>query len=120
MLQLFRSCLMGDTCLFCLEETTQENVVILVDFTTYAEVPCNCRLYSHVGCWMSYYMSKGGFECPICHSRIVTSPPHQAVTVRIVQVPPEDYRCPRIVRILVCISPLFFFIMLGLIYIYHK
>lgn len=110
---------MGDSCLFCLEETSQDNLVILVDFTTYADVPCSCRLYSHVGCWMSYYMSKGGFECPICHSKIVVAPSiePQQVIVRIVEAPPEEYRCSRTTRMAILITPLVSLILLVALYL---
>ena len=115
---------MGDTCLFCLEETSQDNIVILVDFTTYAEVPCSCRLHSHVGCWMSYYMSKGGFECPICHSRIIITPTvprprqMQAIIVRVNDDSFDQSYCRRgRIRLITMISSLLFLILIVTLYL---
>jgi hypothetical protein len=60
---------MEESCLFCLEDGTKENKVICLNFSKEKENPCNCRIYSHVHCWMTYYIKKGNFECPICHSK---------------------------------------------------
>ena len=58
-----------ETCLFCLEPTTQANNPLLyINFSKYADV-CSCRIYSHFDCWMIYYLKKGHFDCPICHTK---------------------------------------------------
>ena len=58
-----------ETCLFCLEPTTQLNNPLLgINFSKYPDV-CSCRIYSHFDCWMIYYLKKGYFECPICHTK---------------------------------------------------
>jgi len=58
-----------ETCLFCLESTAlANNPVLCIDFTKYPDV-CSCRVYSHIDCWMIYYLKKGYFECPICHKK---------------------------------------------------
>ena len=58
-----------ETCLFCLELTTlADNPVLCINFTKYPDV-CSCRIYSHFDCWMIYYLKKGHFECPICHTK---------------------------------------------------
>ena len=59
------------TCLFCLEQSTEDNEVI--QFSLYKkiqEMPCTCRFDIHVECWMIYFLKKGGYECPICHAKI--------------------------------------------------
>lgn len=63
----------GTPCLFCLEQSQESNKVIHLDLSKYEEVPCSCRLYTHVDCWMTYFLKKRGFECPICHSKIVNT-----------------------------------------------
>ena len=58
-----------ETCLFCLEATTQANNPLLnINFSKYAGI-CSCRIYSHFDCWMIYYLKKGHFDCPICHTK---------------------------------------------------
>jgi hypothetical protein len=57
-----------DVCLFCLEEDKPNNPVILLDFALEKECSCTCRIYIHVPCWLYYFRTKNGFECPICHS----------------------------------------------------
>ena len=63
-----------EPCLLCLEESTTNNEVIRLDFAAETQIPCSCRIFIHIDCWMTYYLSKGGFECPICHSKIVETP----------------------------------------------
>ena len=63
-----------NACLFCLEENTQENRVICLNIDKRYDLPCACRIYTHVECWMAYFMKKGGFECPICHSKLSNRP----------------------------------------------
>jgi hypothetical protein len=59
-----------ETCLFCLEATaTQINPLLDINFSKYPDV-CSCRIHSHFDCWMTYYLKKGYFECPICHTKI--------------------------------------------------
>ena len=58
-----------ETCLFCLETSTlADNPVICINFSKYPDV-CSCRIHSHIDCWMIYYLRKGQFECPICHTK---------------------------------------------------
>ena len=57
-----------EQCLFCLEETSEDNVLIQVIFANYFQPPtCSCKVMTHVGCWMAYYVHKTRTECPICH-----------------------------------------------------
>jgi hypothetical protein len=73
-----------DACLFCLEPTTlADNPVLSINFTKYPDV-CSCRIYSHMDCWMIYYLKKGHFECPICHTKCDQRPParEQNIVVR--------------------------------------
>ena len=74
-----------ETCLFCLEKTTlEDNTVLCINFTKYPDV-CSCRIHAHVDCWMIYYIKKGYFECPICHTKVGQIPDsttEQNITVR--------------------------------------
>jgi hypothetical protein len=72
-----------EACLFCLEENTLQNRVICLNIDKRYELPCTCRIHTHVECWMAYFIKKGGFECPICHKKIVSRPEQQiAITSR--------------------------------------
>jgi hypothetical protein len=53
--------------MFCLEETTAENVVNRMEFKKFLSVACECTIYTHNNCWMQYILHKGNIECPICH-----------------------------------------------------
>ena len=64
---------MTESCLICLEETDHENNVIYFNLSTEKDDPCNCKFYCHLKCWMDYYIRKGYFECPICHSKFKTN-----------------------------------------------
>lgn len=69
---------MTESCLICLEDTDPENKdpenkVICLNLSTEKDDPCNCKIYCHVKCWMDYYIRKGYFECPICHSKFKTN-----------------------------------------------
>lgn len=64
---------MTESCLICLEETDPENKVIYLNLSTEKDDPCNCKFYCHLKCWMDYYIRKGYFECPICHSKFKTN-----------------------------------------------
>ena len=69
---------MIESCLICLEDTDpenkyHENKVICLNLSTEKDDPCNCKIYCHVKCWMDYYIRKGYFECPICHSKFKTN-----------------------------------------------
>ena len=60
--------------MFCLEiEKTDDEVISLI-FNQYSNGTCSCRIYTHVGCWISYTTHKGHVECPICHTVVVQSP----------------------------------------------
>jgi hypothetical protein len=51
-------------CIFCLEDLYDQPL----NFSK--ERICSCKIYSHIDCWMQYYLHKGYFECPICHFKI--------------------------------------------------
>jgi len=58
-----------ETCLFCLEPTIlADNPLLSINFSKYPDV-CSCRINLHFDCWMIYYLKKGHFECPICHTK---------------------------------------------------
>ena len=61
----------SDPCFICLEESTAESIVQTLNFGFYREIPCSCQVACHIHCWTAYYTQKGGFECPICHSKVV-------------------------------------------------
>jgi hypothetical protein len=67
---------MGEPCLFCLEEASEDLETFVVPFNLALEpsIPCTCRFNAHMNCWMQYYFVKGGFECPICHSKVPALP----------------------------------------------
>jgi len=56
-----------EACMFCLEESDQEIVISLEFKDYYSETTCECRMHTHVACWMTYLSHKGRPECPICH-----------------------------------------------------
>ena len=56
--------------MFCLDETTPEFTVITLDFNKY--MVCECKIHTHVECWMTYILHKGHIECPICHTIVQT------------------------------------------------
>jgi len=61
-------------CLFCLEQSSLENRVIQFNVTKSIKMPCTCRFDVHLDCWTIYFLKKGGFECPICHTKSGISP----------------------------------------------
>ena len=63
-----------DPCFICLDEGTAESSVQILNFGIYREIPCSCQVSCHMQCWTAYYVKKGGFECPICHCKIIASP----------------------------------------------
>jgi hypothetical protein len=73
-------------CFICLEEGTAESSVQNLNFALYHDIPCSCQISCHMKCWTSYYVKKGGFECPICHSKIVSLPLEPPPQTRIVIV----------------------------------
>ena len=121
-------------CLFCLEESSENNTLVQFEFSTYYHPPtCACRLTTHVGCWMTYYMHKGRTECPICHrvyethglteNSVVTttldiSNPHpiRVVVVADNSVNDENFRCSLKTRRLFMLS--FFLIILAMMVLY--
>ena len=55
-------------CLFCLEEDTENNILIKINYNHYyEEAVCTCKVYTHVTCWLMFITHKGHTECPICH-----------------------------------------------------
>jgi hypothetical protein len=57
-----------EPCMFCLEVIKNDDEVIILILNQYESGTCNCRIYTHVTCWMSYILHKGYVECPICHT----------------------------------------------------
>ena len=61
----------NELCLFCID--TQSDIVddrvITLDFNSYPDIACTCKVKTHVDCWMKYILHKGHIECPICHKR---------------------------------------------------
>ena len=57
-----------EPCMFCLEVNKNDDEVIRLILNQYERDTCNCRIYTHVSCWMSYILHKGYAECPICHT----------------------------------------------------
>ena len=99
----------SDPCFICLEEGTAESTVQTLNFGFYREIPCSCQVACHIHCWTAYYTQKGGFECPICHSKVVTAlhppQPQQSVqrermiiVVRQAADEVQEYRCSLIER----------------------
>lgn len=73
------------SCLFCLEQSTEDNRVVQFNSLKTTTKPCNCRFYTHVDCWMVYFLKKGGFECPICHAKVgspIETRPEQNITLQ--------------------------------------
>jgi len=69
-----------ESCMFCLEETTAENVVNRMEFKKFLSVACECTIYTHTNCWVQYILHKGHIECPICHKVFTNqyqAPPRQ-------------------------------------------
>ena len=60
----------ADVCFICLDEGTAESSVELLTFALYRDIPCSCQVWCHMHCWTAYYVKMGGFECPICHSKV--------------------------------------------------
>ena len=71
-----------EPCMFCLEVNKNDDEVITLILNQYENGTCNCRIYTHVSCWMSYILHKGYAECPICHTvvHIASSPSLSAHT----------------------------------------
>jgi hypothetical protein len=56
--------------MFCLEEHTDDNIVITMEFKDYYRgVTCECRFKTHISCWVGFIEHKGHVDCPICHKR---------------------------------------------------
>jgi hypothetical protein len=71
-----------EPCMFCLEVTKNDDEVITIILNQYERGTCNCRIYTHVTCWMSYILHKGYAECPICHTVvIIASAPSLSVQI---------------------------------------
>ncbi len=71
-----------EPCVFCLEVNKNDDEVIRLILNQYESSSCDCRIYTHVTCWMSYILHKGYAECPICHTvvQIASAPPLSART----------------------------------------
>lgn len=75
-----------EPCMFCLEVNKNENEknVIILILNHYERNTCNCRIYTHVTCWMSYILHKGYTECPLCHT--VVEPAYTPPTIQTQEV----------------------------------
>ena len=62
-----------EPCMFCLEVIKNDDEVITLILNQYENGTCNCRIYTHVSCWMSYILHKGYAECPLCHTVVHAS-----------------------------------------------
>ena len=84
----------NELCLFCID--TQSDViddrVITLDFNSYPDIACSCKIKTHVDCWMKYILHKGHIECPICHKlfqdqdAILRLPPQRQVQQSNIQI----------------------------------
>ena len=111
-----------EQCLFCLEESSDDNILIQFPFQRYYDrTACTCKIITHVGCWMHYLLHKGRSECPICH-RIYqeTAPPQgyiiveNPVPVVVISRDEPPSRCVVIIKrisiLVICIFMIFFII----------
>jgi len=72
----------GQQCLFCLEESIPDNILIQITYQPYYTVQtCTCRITAHTACYIQYSQYKGRTECPICHRVYVSEEP----------TPPQGY-----------------------------
>ena len=84
----------NELCLFCID--TQSDVVddrvVTLDFNSYPDIACSCKIKTHVDCWMKYILHKGHIECPICHKlfedqdAILRLPPQRQVQQPNIQI----------------------------------
>ena len=81
---------LNELCLFCID--TQSDVVddrvVTLDFNSYPDIACSCKIKTHVDCWMKYILHKGHIECPICHKLFED----QDATLRLPTPPTESYQ----------------------------
>jgi len=75
-----------EPCMFCLEVIKNDEEVITLILNQYERGTCNCRIYTHVSCWMSYILHKGYAECPLCHTVIRVAQP----TIPIIENPSQE------------------------------
>jgi hypothetical protein len=115
-----------EQCLFCLEETKDDNILIQIPFQRYYNRnACTCKIMTHVDCWMHYLLYKGRCECPICHRIyqeiappqgyiIVENPASHQVPVILISRDEPPSRCVIIIKrtsmIVICIFFIFFII----------
>ena len=80
----------NELCLFCID--TQSDVVddrvVTLDFNSYPDIACSCKIKTHVDCWMKYILHKGHIECPICHKLFED----QDAILRLPTPPTESYQ----------------------------
>ena len=80
----------NELCLFCID--TQSDVVddrvVMLDFNSYPDIACSCKIKTHVDCWMKYILHKGHIECPICHKLFED----QDAILRLPTPPTESYQ----------------------------
>ena len=81
---------LNELCLFCID--TQSDVVddrvVTLDFNSYPDIACSCKIKTHVDCWMKYILHKGHIECPICHKLFED----QDAILRLPTPPTESYQ----------------------------
>ena len=104
---------LNELCLFCID--TQSDVVddrvVTLDFNSYPDIACSCKIKTHVDCWMKYILHKGHIECPICHKLFED----QDAILRLPTPPTESYQmyenpilqATQIQSITVSISPVY-------------
>lgn len=66
-----------EPCIFCLEE----NDVITFTLNKYSAGSCECRINTHLQCWMKYITHKGTTICPICHKSLHIEPPPTTIQI---------------------------------------
>jgi len=118
-----------EQCLFCLEETKDDNILIQIPFQRYYDrTACTCKIMTHVGCWMHYLSHKGRSECPICHKIYQEAVPPQgyiivenpAPVILISRDEPES-RCVIIIkRISLLIMAIFVIVFIVSPFLSHK
>ena len=111
-----------EQCLFCLEESSDDNILIQIPFQRYYRgSACACKIMTHVGCWMQYLLHKGRSECPICHRIYQEIAPPQGyvivenpVPVILISRDQPPSRCVLIIKrisiLFICIFMIFFVI----------
>ena len=80
-----------EPCMFCLEE----NNTVTLTLNQYSSGSCECRIHTHVQCWMKYITHKGSTICPICHKALYMEPQQSIIQVQ--SIPPNELYQYRVV-----------------------